>query len=174
MITDNVGNPYYETDDLIKLVYTGRLELWEKVKTLESIDTVLYNKYPESLDLPMLNTCTPGYASTVSVDSENQQHFLMPDEYKHIDVLDFCLNRCKHDYERDRVHMEYEKYVKHNMVDILLYTIYLMDVIVENNIVIGVGRGSSVSSYILYLIGVHKIDPIQYELDCNEFFKDEE
>jgi DNA polymerase III alpha subunit len=44
----------------------------------------------------------------------------------------------------------------------------------ENDIVWGVGRGSSVASYTLYLIGVHKIDSIKYELDINEFLKGEQ
>jgi DNA polymerase III alpha subunit len=37
-----------------------------------------------------------------------------------------------------------------------------------------VGRGSSVASYVLFLIGVHKIDPIKYELPIEEFFKGED
>jgi DNA polymerase III alpha subunit len=43
----------------------------------------------------------------------------------------------------------------------------------SSNIVWGVGRGSSVASYALYLIGIHKIDPIKYNLSINEFFKGE-
>jgi DNA polymerase III alpha subunit len=41
----------------------------------------------------------------------------------------------------------------------------------ENKIVWGVGRGSSVASYVLYLIGVHRIDSIKYDLDIREFLK---
>jgi DNA polymerase III alpha subunit len=40
-----------------------------------------------------------------------------------------------------------------------------------NNIVWGVGRGSSVASYVLYLIGVHKIDSMYYDLDIEEFLR---
>jgi DNA polymerase III alpha subunit len=49
--------------------------------------------------------------------------------------------------------------------------IYLVDVMRENSVVWGVGRGSSVASYVLYLIGVHKIDSVKYNLDFKEFFK---
>jgi DNA polymerase III alpha subunit len=35
----------------------------------------------------------------------------------------------------------------------------------------GVGRGSSVASYCLYILGVHKVDSIKYELDIHEFLK---
>jgi DNA polymerase III alpha subunit len=41
----------------------------------------------------------------------------------------------------------------------------------KENIVWGVGRGSSVASYVLYLIGVHKIDSLYYNLDVEEFLR---
>jgi DNA polymerase III alpha subunit len=47
----------------------------------------------------------------------------------------------------------------------------MIDVFNKNNIVHGVGRGSSTSSYVLYLLGVHFIDSIKYDLDINEFLK---
>ena len=57
------------------------------------------------------------------------------------------------------------------MIDLLCYLKYLVDTMREHNIVWGVGRGSSVASYCLYLLGVHKIDSIKYELDIREFLK---
>jgi DNA polymerase III alpha subunit len=48
---------------------------------------------------------------------------------------------------------------------------YLVDTLRKNIIVWGVGRGSSVASYILYLIGVHRIDSLYYDLDIAEFLK---
>jgi DNA polymerase III alpha subunit len=41
----------------------------------------------------------------------------------------------------------------------------------KHNIVWGVGRGSSVASYVLYLIGVHKINSMYYDLDIEEFLR---
>ena len=40
-----------------------------------------------------------------------------------------------------------------------------------NSIVWGVGRGSSVASYVLFLLGVHKIDSVKYNLDWREFLR---
>jgi len=48
---------------------------------------------------------------------------------------------------------------------------YFVDTMQANNVVWGVGRGSSVASYVLYLIGVHKIDSIKYNLDWQEFLR---
>ena len=48
---------------------------------------------------------------------------------------------------------------------------YIIDTLRENNVVWGVGRGSSVASYVLFLLGVHKIDSVKYNLPLEEFFK---
>jgi hypothetical protein len=55
-----------------------------------------------------------------------------------------------------------------HIVSAALYALFTMR---ENKIVWGVGRGSSVASYVLFLIGVHKINSIKYNLDINEFLK---
>ena len=57
-------------------------------------------------------------------------------------------------------------------MNVLKFLVYLIDIMRSNNIVWGVGRGSSVSSYVLYLLGVHKVDSIKYGLDITDFLKD--
>jgi DNA polymerase III alpha subunit len=42
----------------------------------------------------------------------------------------------------------------------------------EHGVVWGVGRGSSVASYVLFLIGIHKIDSLYYDLPIDEFLKE--
>ena len=64
-----------------------------------------------------------------------------------------------------------ESVLDRDMTDLLRYMVYLVDFMRENNIVWGVGRGSSVASYVLYLIGVHKINSIRYNLDWREFLR---
>ena len=81
---------------------------------------------------------------------------------------------CETDEQRDRVSQELDLYIKHGMLDILYVMKYIVDTLRANNIVWGVGRGSSVASYVLYLIGVHKIDSIKYNLPITEFFKGEQ
>ena len=53
----------------------------------------------------------------------------------------------------------------------LCYLKYLIDTMRENSIVWGVGRGSSVASFVLYKIGVHRINSLYYDLDFNEFMR---
>ena len=71
----------------------------------------------------------------------------------------------------DLIEEELLEFEKHNMINLLRYMIYLVDFMRKNNIVWGVGRGSSVASYVLYLIGVHRINSIQFDLDWKEFIR---
>jgi len=102
---------------------------------------------------------------------ENINRWLIPDKYKSIDVLDYVLKKANTDEERKRVLEEYELYKQKDLVDVLRLTIYLVDTFRENNILWGVGRGSSVSSYILYLIGINRINPLKFNLSVDEFLR---
>ena len=73
----------------------------------------------------------------------------------------------------DRLVQELELYHEHKMIPVLRMMKYIVDTLRENNVVWGVGRGSSVASYVLYLLGVHKIDSIKYNIPIEEFFKGE-
>lgn len=104
-------------------------------------------------------------------DCNNQNNWFMPNDYKEMDIEDFLVNQCpKENYQR--LVDEIKLYRAYNMLDLLRYLKYLVDTMRSNNIVWGVGRGSSVASYALYLIGVHKIDSIKYNLDIHEFLKE--
>lgn len=100
------------------------------------------------------------------------RQWFIPNEYQHMDIEEFLVNQCpEENYER--LIEEINLFKKHDMVDVLKAMKYIVDTLRENNIVWGVGRGSSVSSYCLYLIGIHKIDSIKYNLPITEFFKGE-
>ena len=95
----------------------------------------------------------------------------MPEKYKSLDIAKYILNLCKTDRELQRVGMELLLFQERNMFDLLRFLVYIVDVMREHDIVWGVGRGSSVASYVLYLIGIHKIDSIFYDLDIEEFLR---
>lgn len=104
-------------------------------------------------------------------DKANQCNWFMPDNY-FPNLVEHLYGLCKTDLEKNRVTVELELFIQHNMFDLLFYLKYLVDTMRENKIVWGVGRGSSVASYVLYLLGVHKIDSIKYDLDIHEFLKE--
>jgi DNA polymerase III alpha subunit len=104
-------------------------------------------------------------------DRINQAQWFMPEEYKQLDIVEFLLDKTQNEEQYQRVVRELELFVQHDMLDVLKYIKYLVDTMRKNDIVWGVGRGSSVASYVLYLIGIHKVDSIRYELDIHEFLK---
>jgi len=108
--------------------------------------------------------------SVEEFDKNNQTNWLIPDEYKELDVKSYVLDRTP-EHAIERVNEELNLYDKYNIIDVLNVCIYIVDVFRKNNIVWGVGRGSSVASYVLYVIGIHCIDSIKYELDINEFLR---
>ena len=107
----------------------------------------------------------------------------MPDEYKNLDITVYLFaklaenlqvepnDELRHTEEWKRVTEEWKAFLDRGMTDLLRYMVYLVDFMRENDIVWGVGRGSSVASYVLYLIGVHKINSIQFDLDWREFLR---
>lgn len=71
-----------------------------------------------------------------------------------------------------RVNDELTLYKKLELLPVLRTIIFVINTLRENKVVWGVGRGSSVSSYVLYLIGAHDVDSIKYDLDINEFLRE--
>ena len=71
----------------------------------------------------------------------------------------------------ERVDREVKLYKEKNMEKFLRFCIYFSDVMREKNFVVGIGRGSSCASYLLYLLRVHLVDSVKYSLDIKEFLK---
>ena len=123
------------------------------------------SQYLDTLDNERLNYPIP---KTI-IDKDN---WLIPHEYKNMDIEEFLVSKCpKENY--DRLIKELDLYHKNNMIPVLKTIKYIVDTLRKNNIVWGVGRGSSVASYVLFLLGVHKIDSVKYNLPIDEFFKGE-
>jgi len=100
-----------------------------------------------------------------------QQMWYMPDEYKELDIAQHILSLCKTDSELQRVGEELLLYQERDLFNLLRYLKYFVDTMRANSVVWGLGRGSSVASYVLYLLGVHRIDSLFYDLSIEEFLK---
>ena len=123
------------------------------------------------INLPQLIEYTNNLESIEEFDARLQSNWFIPDEYKDLDIAEWLLNQCKHEHEMQRVGQELLLYMERDLFMLLRYLKYLVDTLRQHNIVWGVGRGSSVSSYVLYLIGIHRIDSIFFDLDIEEFLK---
>ena len=109
--------------------------------------------------------------SVTEFDKQNQEVWYMPDSYKEMDIAEHVLSLCKTDAELQRCGEELLLYMERDLFDLLRYMVYLVDTMELNNVIWGVGRGSSVSSYVLYLLKVHRINSMFYKLDPGEFLR---
>jgi DNA polymerase III alpha subunit len=73
--------------------------------------------------------------------------------------------------QKDRVTEELQAFAQRDMIMLLKWLKYFVDTCSKKQIVWGIGRGSSVASYVLYLIGVHSVDSMKYNLDWQEFLR---
>ncbi len=108
----------------------------------------------------------------IPMQNIDTDHWFIPEEYRTMDILDWLYQRCPTPEIRARVVEELRLFAKHDMILMLKTMKYIVDTLRANNVVWGVGRGSSVASYVLHIIGVHKIDPIKYNIPIEEFFKE--
>jgi DNA polymerase III alpha subunit len=120
-------------------------------------------KYVQRINTEFLNYPIP----QTNIDTTT---WFIPNDY-YPNLTEMLYGSCETQDQKDRVSQELELYIKHGMYDVLHVMKYIVDTLRANKIVWGVGRGSSVASYVLFLIGVHKIDSIKYNIPIEEFFK---
>lgn len=169
MIIDKYGQYVYSEQDLVNIYMTNP----EPVITAPILVSDEIN-IPDILDLhsiPNLVTYTISDKSIQQFDNECHARWFIPEEYKNFDIAQYVLNQCQNEEELQRAGEELLLYQERDMFILLQYLKYLVDTMRANNIVWGVGRGSSVASFVLYLIGVHKINSLYYDLPVDEFLK---
>lgn len=171
MKTDNFGIPRFTNRDLVDMMYEGHIEKCHLVLCDPSEDVDKFNEHADQNGQPKLKKYTPVDLNIDKFDEICQSDWFMPDNYKRLDVEKYIKDKCTTSEEIGRIEQELVEYESRNMYDLLRYMIYLVDFMRANNIVWGVGRGSSVASYVLYLIGIHKVNSIQYGLDYREFLR---
>ena len=167
--TNEHGDVIFSEEDALELLYTNpEFDISQLFfEDIEKYSTALKEL---GLDLPKINT-VPNRQPLAEFDQNNINTWHMPEQYYKINVLQWLLERCQSDEERERVQLEYSLFEKKQFIRVLQFLIYFVDTLRANNIVWGVGRGSSVSSFCLFLIGVHKINPMLYNLDITEFLR---
>lgn len=172
MITNKFGEQIYSESDVCDLVMQGhdlsvfegmfvdRISIEEMTHILEHVPSFIQYDQMAREDL-----------TQEAYDHRCQSTWYMPDEYKTLDIAAHVLNLCKTDAELQRVGQELLLYQERDLFDLLRYLKYLVDVMRDNCVIWGVGRGSSVASYVLYLLGVHRINSMYYDLDPAEFLR---
>ena len=141
----------------IELLYRGK-----DINDIAFEDINQFNKVAKELEL-----------NSISDVSRISKEFNIPQHYKELDVEKYIHDKLvqRSPDEIGRVEMELVMYKERGLLPILQLLIYIIDIMRKHNLVWGVGRGSSVSSYLLYILGVHKVDSHKYRLDIKEFLK---
>lgn len=167
---NKLGIAYATSEELCDLLYQNSDIDISKILVQ---DPDKYNDAVKSFysELPMLKLYNLKEQDLEKFDAENQCRWNMPDEYSNMDIAKWLLDQCQTQDELQRVGQELLLYQERDLFPLLKQLKYIVDTWRKNNIVWGVGRGSSVASYILYLIGVHRINSMYYDLDIAEFLR---
>jgi DNA polymerase III alpha subunit len=173
MIQNKFGELVFSESDICNLIMQGRdIDFLRDVVVDETVnleELIRHVERPESL-----LTWTFPYDSSTSVPEFHDAQQLMwhmPEEYKTLDIAEHVLELCKTEAELQRCGAELLRYQERGLFDLLRYLTYLVDVMKQNQVIWGVGRGSSVASYVLYKLEVHRIDSMYYNLDVAEFLR---
>ena len=166
---DQYSRQIYTEDDALQALYLNpALDLTmldiESVNQFNQASQLLYS----GLELKPIVTPESGIDD---YHKQNQSKWHMPAEYAEFDIAAWCLEQCENDVQLQRVGQELLMFQERDMLPLLNFLRYFVSVMRENNIVWGVGRGSSVASYVLYVLGVHKIDALFYDLDIHDFLR---
>jgi DNA polymerase III alpha subunit len=168
MKLDEYSQSIFDSDDLFDIIYEQGLESIHKIIVENNKEIQKFNE--NNNDIILTTDKLQIFNSVELFDEHNQKSWLMPEEYQNFDIEGFLVHVCpKQNYQR--LIEELQEFRNRNMLNLLRWLKYFVDICRKNNIVWGVGRGSSVASYVLYLLGVHKIDSIKYKLDWKEFLR---
>jgi DNA polymerase III alpha subunit len=172
MKTDKFGQLIFSEQDVINLYLQGH-EI-ENLNHLLVDNTVDLETAAHILDNVPAFVRYDELAQQQSVeewDHRCQANWYMPNQYKQLDIAEHVLSLCASSAELQRCGQELLLFQERNLFDLLRYLKYLVDIMSKNRLIWGVGRGSSVASYVLFKLGVHRVDSLFYELDPAEFLR---
>ena len=165
------GDSTISNSKLTRFIQLGRMDGVFVDKTTKEIEQY-NNLVPPQEHITVKESCEPLDFS-----------WNLPEEYIKIDIENYLVDRlgqtCLDEHLSDeeigervqRLKKELQLFDQLQLFDVLKVLIFVINTLTKQNVVWGVGRGSSVSSYILYLIGVHDIDSVKYDLDISDFLR---
>ena len=172
MLQNKFGEMVFAEDDLFNLLMQGhRLTSNNPILVDSSVDISSAHEILTSpVNVSLYNTVNENL-SLNEYDLMCQTNWHMPEQYQELDIAEHVLSLCKSEDELQRVGQELLIYQERDMFPLLRYLKYLVDTMKSNNIIWGVGRGSSVASYVLYKLEIHKVNSLYYDLDIRDFLR---
>jgi DNA polymerase III alpha subunit len=169
MYLDKYNNPIFNEQDIFDAIYQGHqfsvndtMLIDSRTDSIRGLEKLVGFKFLEPYET---------YFTQAEYDKACQSNWFMPEKYKDLDIEEFVYSKCLTQISTVRVMQEMAEYKSRDMLGLLRWLKYFVDTCEANNIVRGVGRGSSVASYVLFLLGVHSIDSLKYNLDWHEFLR---
>ena len=171
MKTDHCGRIIFDEEDLVDMVMRGQ--------PLANLNGLIVQPWIDLESAAVMLDDIPKFIEYDKLAQETQEQFdhrcrntwFMPDKYKELDIAELVISRCTTPEQLQRCGEELLLYQERGLFNLLRYLVYVVDIMQDNHVTWGVGRGSSVSSYVLYLLGVHRIDSMYYDLDVSEFLR---
>lgn len=170
MRIDEYGRSIASAEELFSMIL--QKDFSEQVLAEDDEDTALYNEQCRKHDRTNMMLAVPNdLGDPLDFHRVRSSEWLIPKDYLEIDLREYLYGLCDTEEQIARVVEEMNLYEERELTDVLRLLIYLVDNFRKNKVVWGVGRGSSVASYVLYLIGVNKIDPLKFGLDISDFLR---
>ena len=171
MKTDHCGRIIFDEEDLVDMVMRGQ--------PLADLNGLIVQPMIDLESAAVMLDDIPKFIEYDKLAQETQEQFdhrcrntwFMPDKYKELDIAELVISQCTTPEQLQRCGEELLLYQERGLFNLLRYLVYVVDIMRDNHVIWGVGRGSSVSSYVLYLLGVHRIDSMYYDLDVSEFLR---
>ena len=168
MRTDIYGQLIFNENDLCHLYLR---DPFRTIKEAYTETKIQLSDFLDAENLPKLKEYVDPKLPIDVFDELNQNLWYMPEEYLEMDIAKWVLDQCQGEAELQRAGEELILFQEHGMFILLKYLKYLVDTMRKNNIIWGVGRGSSVASFVLFLIEIHRINSLHYDLSIDEFIK---
>jgi hypothetical protein len=173
MKIDLYGQQILNETDLCEF-YLREFYSQDAVRVIKQVlidSNIHFNDFLSLDNIPELIPYVDPKLSINDFDQLKQSTWFMPNDYIEMDIAKWVLDQCKNEAELQRAGDELLQFNDRDMFTLLKYLKYLVDTMRKNNIVWGVGRGSSVASFVLFLIGIHRINSLHYDLSIDEFLK---
>lgn len=168
MRTDKYGQQILDQNDLCSAYLT---DPDIEIKNALVNQTIQFDDILDLENIPDVSKYSEPSCSVSEFDLRNQREWFIPNEYRNIDIAKIVLDRCQNDSELQRAGKELLMFQERNLFPLLRYLKYLVDTMRKYNVIWGVGRGSSVASFVLFLLEVHRINSLHYDLPIEEFLK---
>jgi len=179
MIVNEYGQVNFGTKEILEKFYTQE---WQTVKGfMHNVDEMnKWNGHCTHFELAPVEQSVKPLQDINAYHKQMSNTWNMPKQYAEFDRVGYfskelvrrSLNSQQYlDYLVDEIEAWSNIMSTESATNLWRFLHYLIATCKENDIVTGVGRGSSVSSLVLFLLGVHAVDPVKYNLNYKEFLR---